>query len=431
MTDEKSIRTKRDYFVIKGNDLVRYARYQYTTQQLKIFNYAVSKIRKNDNPGKWYELSIEELCKICGLAIDSGGVYYRNIKTDLRKLTERRWVTLPDREITISVLSDAQIIPLSGTVYIKFHEYIEPYLFEQLEKYTQYKLSEILSFHSKYSIRLYEVLKSYITTEEIENGKEVEHTFQLQELREILSVDKYKIWGEFERNVLKIATREINEYSDQIQVSYDTMRHGKTVTQIHFVISGARHRQIMNAHEIARTHLDGNADRERKRNAEKTVQDWLQLHPNGNKKECMRETGLSKYLVQKYWLEEMSTRLETIQNKYIGPEYYERIKEIHRRYRRYEQKKKELEKKAREEIPAMIAEIYPKTMFGTEEKKKAAKEDYDALNNFMSELTITLDEIEKDRLEIQRKTAEKRKKLADKRADKLEKMRKKTRIHKK
>ena len=163
------------------------------------------------------------MCRVCGLEIDNSGFYYKSIKKDLQRLTERRWVTLPERELTISALSDAQIIPLSGTVYIKFHEFIEPYLFDQLEKYTQYKLSEILCFHSKHTIRLYELLKSYITAEDLQEEREIEHSFTIQELREVLNVEAYKRWAEFDRNVLKVAVNEINEYSESMRVSYDVL----------------------------------------------------------------------------------------------------------------------------------------------------------------------------------------------------------------
>ena len=310
LENNNSITEKRNYYIIKGNELVRFAKYKYTAQQLKIYNYAVSKIKKQDKPGTWYELSIDEICRICGFNIDTSGSYYTNIKRDLMKLTERRWVTLPDREVTVSVLSDAEIVPLSGTVYVKFHEKIEPYLFEQANKYTQYKLIEILCFHSKYSIRLFELLKSYITAEEIKEEKEVEHCFKLDELKEILNVDGYRRWYEFDRNVLKVAVKEINEYSETIRVTYDALKRGNTVSMVNFIITGAKPTKIFAARQKVKSTIERKESLQKKRNAKETVRSWKEAHPEGDMKNCIKETGLSKYLVNKYWTDENNKKLE-------------------------------------------------------------------------------------------------------------------------
>ena len=36
--------------------------------------------------------------------------------------------------------------------------------------------------------------------------------------------------------------------------------------------------------------------------AEKTVREWRRLHPDGKKADCIRETGLSKPTVYKWWI---------------------------------------------------------------------------------------------------------------------------------
>ena len=412
--DGKTITEKRNYYIVKGNELVRYAKYQYTAQQLKIYNYAVSKIKKNDRPGTWYELSIDELCNICGLAVDSGGVYYRNIKADLRKLTERRWVTLPEIETTISVLSDAQIVPLSGTVYVKFHEFIEPYLFEQLEKYTQYKLSEILCFHSKYSIRLYELLKSYITAEDIENDREIEHCFTVEELRETLAVEAYKIWAEFERNVLKVATKEINEHSETIQVSYFALKRGKIVEKVNFIITAKRPLHAYQTRQIARQQLDGNASREKKRNAEKTVKGWMQVHPKGSKRECIAETGLSKYLVSKYWAEETERKIQDLKGRVSDND--KRLADMRAEFEHFQRKSEELQKLLTEDAQEMAKELLTRSMTATGEEREAAQEEFDEFMRNINTISETWQEIapemESTAQEIQAREEKRAQKLA-------------------
>ena len=143
-------RADRQQYVVKANDLIRRTRYSLTTQQQKIVLFAISKIKPMDAPNTQYEISIDELCAACGIDIDNGGYYYKAIKDDLKKLTDRLWVEMPDKsETTVAWISDATIIPLSGTVYIKFHEKMAPYLFELKERYTQYRLEDVLVFKSK------------------------------------------------------------------------------------------------------------------------------------------------------------------------------------------------------------------------------------------------------------------------------------------
>lgn len=237
MAHGNNIVANRKHYVVKANDLIRDTRYSLTTQQQKIVLFCISKIRKNDNPDKEYEISIDELCGACGLELDAGGFYYRTIKQDLVKLTSRLWVQMPDKtETTVSWISDATIIPLSGTVYVKFHPKMIPYLFDLNERYTQYRLEEVLVFHNKYAIRIYELLRSYITQTELDAGIEKEVMFTVDELREKLAIDAYKQWREFDRNVVKKAVDEINKYSDQMRVSYDTYKTGKKITKINFII---------------------------------------------------------------------------------------------------------------------------------------------------------------------------------------------------
>lgn len=412
--DGKTITEKRNYYIIKGNELVRYAKYRYTTQQLKIFNYAVSKIKRNDKQGTWYEFSIEEMCRVCGLEIDNSGYYYKSIKKDLQKLTERRWVTLPDREMTISALSDAQIIPLSGTVYIKFHEFLEPYLFDQLEKYTQYKLSEILCFHSKHTIRLYELLKSYITAEDLQEEREVEHSFTIQELREVLNVEAYKRWAEFDRNVLKVAVNEINEYSETMRVSYDVLKRGKIVVKVNFIINAVRPLHAYVSRQTAKGQLDRGDSKKQKRDAEKTVKGWLAVHPNGKKRDCIAETGLSKYLVSKYWTEETERRLNKAKEKQAVIE--KKTENLKAESKRLEKKCSELEKMLSEDAPEMARELLTRSMAATGEEREAAQAEFD---EFMQNVKTISDawreiapEIESTMQEVQAREEKRAQKLA-------------------
>ena len=254
--DGKKVRKEQELYIIKHNELIR-AIYDMTAQQQKIVAYAVSKIKYHDKPGQWYEISIEDLCHACGLVMDDTGYYYKSIKEDIRKITKRIWIRLPDRrEITFSWFSDAEIVPLSGTVYIKFHERLDDLLFLLNGNYTQYQLIEIAPFQSKYTIRLYEYFKMIVKKDKLDTmGEDDPIRFTVSELRELLAVEGYSRWAEFKRNVIDRAINEINTYSDIFHVSYETYKKGKNVESIYFLVKRPSGIQIMNAHQAERERM--------------------------------------------------------------------------------------------------------------------------------------------------------------------------------
>jgi len=240
----------RDYFVCKSNEIIQKGRYNLSTTQQKIILYAISKLRKNDDPDKLYEISIEELCRICGFDIDSGGVYYSKIKQDMRKLTTPVWVQFPDNsEWTVSWFSSVGIVPLSGTVYVRFHEKVRDHLFDLQERYTQYHLSEVLVFKNKYAIRLFEILRSHFTQDELNNGVEKEVVLSVEQLRNQLCLTAYSAFGELERNVIKKAIDEINQYAEQMNISYEKIKSGAKIDKIRFIITSPDFSERMNRYQ--------------------------------------------------------------------------------------------------------------------------------------------------------------------------------------
>lgn len=250
-----SSKTKKDrnQFVVKANDLIRKTRYDLTAQQQKIVLYAISKIRPQDSIETEYEFSIADFCDACGLNMDAGGYYYKAIEDDLQRLTQRTWCRIPldddkERLTTISWIGDADILPIRGTIKIRFNKNMEPFLFELKNRYTQYRLENVLVLRSKYSIRLYEILRSYTTQKAIDYLEEKTATFTLDELKEVLCVeDAYPRWVDFDRFILRKAVKEINECAEDIHIEYGMVKTGRRATGVSFTISTAKIRQQIDA----------------------------------------------------------------------------------------------------------------------------------------------------------------------------------------
>lgn len=389
MTSGLEIKKDRELYVVKSNDLIR-SRYNLTTQQQKIIIFAISKIKANDKPGQWYEISIDELCAACGLDIDAGGFYYRTIKKDLQALTTRLWITFPDKsEGTVAWISDARIIPLSGTVYIKFHEALEEHLFWLQSRYTQYKLYEVLSFHNKYAIRLYEILRSYIKREELETGEEKEKTFSVKELREMMKIEAYPQWGEFERNVIRKAVEEINKYSDVMRISYDIYKKNKKVETVNFIVTSPKAIESYISRQEARKRLSGSRQSIIAAEVKPQIKRWREQNPKGTRADCIRETGITKYAVYRYWqdveTEEKYKEIEELRTNMA--ENDNRLKSAKEMQRELEGKTKKLNKMINEDAPKMAYKLADKINNSEGEEKKAAEEE---LQSFLDDLrTIT------------------------------------------
>jgi len=80
---------------------------------------------------------------------------------------------------------------------------------------------------SQYSIRLYELLRSY----EYQKGLLID----IDEMREMLAVMAYPRYQDFRRNVVEMAIGEINNLSD-IVVTYKAIKANGRINKIEFTI---------------------------------------------------------------------------------------------------------------------------------------------------------------------------------------------------
>jgi len=216
----------RSYKIVKANDLIQKSRFSLQVQEQKIILYLISKIQPEDIDLKEHVFHVRDFCKVCGLDSDNGK-NYRNIKNTLKDLRDKSiWITLENgKETTLAWFDKVTMERNSGKVEIKIDNMMKPYLMHLKEHYTQYELLYTLAMRSQYSIRLYELLKSY----EFKHKK----TFRIEELKKLVSAENYTRFPDFERKVLDIAMREINNLSD-LSVTYAIIKEGKRYAQIEF-----------------------------------------------------------------------------------------------------------------------------------------------------------------------------------------------------
>lgn len=260
-SDERiDIVMKREYLVVKGNELIQKSRFELSLQEQKTVAFICSMIkpidardRANGVPYQLeYTFNIRDYCKVCGIDYDNGK-NYADVKATLKKLSDRSmWLTFPDNpneEVLCRWLSKARITKRSGTAHIRIDEDLAPFLFDLGRKFTQYQLYNILAMKSAFSVRMYEILKSYA----FQRTK----IFDLDEFKRLLMVDgvkSYQNYKDFRKKVLEVSEKEINENTD-LHIQYTPICRGRKVIKISFDIRyrnewiGSRTTETRESHE--------------------------------------------------------------------------------------------------------------------------------------------------------------------------------------
>ena len=225
--EKREIQIAREYTVVKANEIIQKSRFNLTLLEQKIFCYLVSKIKPDAKLNEFYNFSINEYCAICNITTNNGKNIV-NIETALQRLRNKSfYMDVNGKKILIAWLSKVIIDENSGDIQIKFDEDMEKYLISLKQRYTQYNLLWILDFKSQYSIRMYELLKSYVN---LKSSIQLD----LDNLKSQL-MTTYKRYPDFRRNVLEPVTKEINHKTDLL-ISWKPIKKGRKVVKIEFSI---------------------------------------------------------------------------------------------------------------------------------------------------------------------------------------------------
>ena len=247
---DKGTLEARNYVVSKSNILIQKSRFDLSVPQQKCIAYLCSLIKPEANEIE-YNFNINDYFKVLG--INDSGKNYLEIKETLYSLRNiSYWVQKDDDiEVTVSWLSKVKIYKNSGKVRVTFDSDMLPYLMDLKEKFTSYGLYCILSMKSQYSIRIFELLKSY--------GGLKQKTFSVDAFKKLLGVENVKSYAnnfsDFRRRVLKVAIEEINLYTD-IDVSVKEEKMGNKVVKLKFIIKQKNPMDRYIAYEIGKDTLN-------------------------------------------------------------------------------------------------------------------------------------------------------------------------------
>ena len=218
--------------VVKSNELIQKSRFSLTTNQQKIILYLISKLKYTDTDFHECKVDIKDFCRVCGIDLTSGRTY-NEIKNSIKQISDKSiWIEKTNGDETlVRWIEKPTIHKNDGIITIKLDEDLKPYLLDLKEKYTQYELIYTLQMKSKYSIRLYELLKS----RQYNKLKEYTVRYTVEELKKLLDAQNYIAYKDLRRRVIEKATEEINNFSDMI-IDYKAIKQGNAVKEIEFYI---------------------------------------------------------------------------------------------------------------------------------------------------------------------------------------------------
>jgi len=221
----------RNNKVIKSNELIQKRTHMLSIKEQKIILYLISQIKPEQEMFSPMTFDIIDFCEACGIDTESGK-NYKDLKNTILGLSNHGfWIIGKNEDTTAHWIERATIKKNSGLIEIKLDDFLKPFLLQLKERYTQYDLIYTLGMRSKYSIQLYELLKSY-------QNKNEPIDFSLEKFKDLVSANYFE-WFDVKRRVIEPAIKEINELTD-IFVTYQINKKGRCVAGIIFDIRQKR-----------------------------------------------------------------------------------------------------------------------------------------------------------------------------------------------
>ncbi|WP_252250999.1 replication initiation protein [Clostridium sp. ZBS13] len=218
----------KNYVVKKSNYFIMNCSYDLSLEEQKLILTLASMVQPNDEDFKPYKFKIADFMKLLGVDTKTKYTEVPKITKELMKKVFE--IEEDDTLIQTAWLSSATYKKGSGMVEIEFSPKLKPYMLKLNGLFTQYKLANILSMKSKYSPRIYEILKC----NEFKQQGYIE--IELEELRKLLKADNvYPKYNDFKRYILERTQKELKKISD-ISFNFEEIKTGRKVTSIKFFI---------------------------------------------------------------------------------------------------------------------------------------------------------------------------------------------------
>ena len=224
--------------VIKANRLIQDFKYKLSKSEMRVVNLIISNIDSPlyDEEFNLMQFNINDFYKLLGWD-DLGGSDYNRLKTILKKLSNNSsdYIQIGEKETIVRWIEKPYFHKKKGVVELKLDDDLKPFLLKA-SGFIKAKLKYYFEMDSKYSMRIYELMKSW----EGCGRKE----FEIDDFRSQIDAEQksYENFGKFHQGVLRPSVEEINKVTD-LELSYETITSGKKVTHIIFQIKKSNKKQ--------------------------------------------------------------------------------------------------------------------------------------------------------------------------------------------
>lgn len=218
----------KNYLITKSNYFIMNCNYDLSLEEQKIILTLASMVQPKDEDFKSYKFRIVDFMKLLGVENQAKYTEIPKITKELMKKVFE--IQEGDTLIQTAWLSGAMYKKGTGYVELTFSSYLKPYMLKLSSMFTQYKLSNILSMKSKYSPRIYEILKCN------EFKKQGFIEIEVEGLRKLIKADEvYPKYNDFKRYVVERTQKELKKISD-ISFDFEEIKTGRKVTSLKFHI---------------------------------------------------------------------------------------------------------------------------------------------------------------------------------------------------
>ena len=202
--------------VRKSNDLIQNAMSTLTLSQQKLMLHIFAMIKPSDTELPRYEMSIYEFLRLCGVDPHNGSMYAQ-VRNNIDAIANAKvqWIRLAGtQKITMfRWLSGATIDEGTGKIVLTLDQALKPHLIQLKEFYTTMNITYTLPMKSQYSLKIYELCKSYQNLYLTKKQKGEPLVWNIETLKKQVDCNATN-WAHVRRTVLDKAKSEINGHTD-------------------------------------------------------------------------------------------------------------------------------------------------------------------------------------------------------------------------
>lgn len=233
---------RKDYQVVMSNDLIK-SRCGLSANATKLLRLTIMQVVKEDKDLRSYTVKVSQLADILG--IDQKNIYreLNDTKDHVGIITELMSPNVVLGDQYVSQKSKGKRVQWCsefdydhGTITIKLHDALKPYVLELSKNYTQYILEDVLALRSRFAIRIYELIREELKYDKVYGNKTATVYLSMDLIRFATDTeDKYERISQFKARVINKAVEEINEKLDY-HVDVLDVKKGRNIVGFNFMI---------------------------------------------------------------------------------------------------------------------------------------------------------------------------------------------------